>query len=111
MPAKEILEKTIKSAMSSSSTMSELKGMEKTFQFKTSEGENFYVKIAGGNVEVQNGLAEKATTTISGSDQTLSDLLTGKLDPVKAFMSGQIKVSGDVFAAQKITSIMKKAGA
>lgn len=73
--------------------------------------ENFYVKIAGGNVEVQNGLAEKATTTISGSDQTLSDLLTGKLDPVKAFMSGQIKVSGDVFAAQKITSIMKKAGA
>ncbi len=111
MSAREILERTIKSAAASAEVMKEIKGMEKTFQFKTNEGENFYVRISGGTAEVLGGMAEKASTTIAGSDQTLSDLLSGKLDPVKAFMSGQIKVSGDVFAAQKITSLMKKAGA
>ncbi len=110
MTAKDILTEIVKKAGASTALATDLKGMEKSFQFSTTEGSKFYVKISGGNIDLSDGEIQKPTAVVSGSDSTLETLFMGKLDPVKAFMSGQIKVSGDIFSAQKLTDIIKKAG-
>lgn len=86
----------------------ELSGFDKTFQIKPSDASPFYVEIKGGAINLSEGEIEGASATVMATDQALSDIFTGKTDAVKAFMQGQLKVSGDIFSAQKLTSIMSK---
>ena len=81
----------------------------KVLQLNVSDGEPFFVKIEGGKATVSSGEEPSATATVAATDAVLTDLLSGKLDAVKAFMQGQIKISGDVFSAQKLFSLINKA--
>lgn len=49
----------------------------------------------------------KATLTVSADDW--SAMFDGELDPMTAFMSGKIKVDGDIMLAMKLQGIMKLA--
>ena len=86
----------------------ELSGFNKSFQIKPSDASPFYVEIKEGTINMNEGEIQGASATVSATDQALSDIFTGKLDAVKAFMQGQLKVSGDIFSAQKLTGIMSK---
>ncbi len=86
----------------------ELAGFSKSFQIKPSDGSPYYVDIKDGVMNLREGEMTGASATVSATDQVLSDVFTGKTDAVKAFMQGQLKVSGDVFSAQKLTSIISK---
>lgn len=87
---------------------SELSGFNKSFQIKPSDSNPFYVEIKDGSISLNEGEIQGASATVMGTDQVLSDIFSGKQDAVKAFMTGQLKVSGDIFSAQKLTSIMSK---
>lgn len=50
----------------------------------------------------------KADCTISVSDDNFVGLVSGSLNPQKAFLSGKIKVSGNIMLAQKLDSIFKE---
>jgi putative sterol carrier protein len=39
--------------------------------------------------------------------QDFVDIITGKLDAMKAFMSGKLKVSGNVMLATRLTSFFR----
>ncbi|MGP6219737.1 SCP2 sterol-binding domain-containing protein [Caldiplasma sukawensis] len=86
----------------------EISGMNNVFQFIPEDGEPYFVSISQGKIEMKTGKNEKPTTTIKGTDEVLEQLMTGKLDPVMAFMSRKISVSGDIMSATKITGVMKK---
>ena len=47
-----------------------------------------------------------ADCTITISQDNLADLLAGELNPTMAFMSGKIKVAGDMSVAMKLGSIV-----
>jgi putative sterol carrier protein len=47
-----------------------------------------------------------ADCTITISQENLADLLAGDLNPTMAFMSGKIKVAGDMGVAMKLGSIV-----
>ncbi|WP_428698546.1 SCP2 sterol-binding domain-containing protein [Stappia sp.] len=47
-----------------------------------------------------------ADCTITISQENLADLLAGELNPTMAFMSGKIKVAGDMSVAMKLGSIV-----
>jgi len=68
-------------------------------------------------VDLKNGLgsvaaaapATKADIVINVSDQDYVDLASGKLNGQKAFMSGKIKVKGNLMLATKLETVLKSA--
>ncbi|WP_075057123.1 SCP2 sterol-binding domain-containing protein [Thermogymnomonas acidicola] len=109
MGSRDVLASIVEKVNSSGIGEKELSGFNKTFQFKVSDASPFYVKIENGKVSLNDGEAQSPpSATISATDALLTDLFNGKVDAVAAFMQGKLRVSGDIFSAQKLTSIVGK---
>lgn len=59
-------------------------------------GGNYAMSIREGQVDLREGVAESPTVTINVAAQDWVDIVTGKLDPTRAFMSGRLKIAGDL---------------
>jgi putative sterol carrier protein len=81
------------------------------FQFKSSDTAAFYIQFGeDGTISLSDGETTDAKDVFLATDQVLDDILNGKLDGVKAFLFGKLKVSGDLASAQKLVALLKKAG-
>ncbi len=78
-------------------------GVNATIQFNNSVARN--VVIADGALAVNEGTAAPYTVAITMSDDDLIQLLTGDLDGMTAFMTGRLKLDGDLMFAQRIGSL------
>ncbi|WOO81522.1 Fatty acid-binding protein [Vanrija pseudolonga] len=58
---------------------------------------------------VSKGAAKKADVTITLGDDTFLGLADGKVNAQKAFMTGQLKVKGNVMLATKLDNVLKAA--
>jgi putative sterol carrier protein len=77
-----------------------------TFQFDvdTPAGLKVYQLIVeGGKAKVEKGPAAKAKCTLKCGLPTFLRMMSGEIDGQKAFMSGQLKISGDVMFSRNIT--------
>lgn len=83
-------------------------GIEGTFQFILTgeEGGAFYARAAGGQVEVAEGQAPDPSVTITMSAGDFADLMAGRLNPMTAFMSGRLKLQGDIGLALRLQSLL-----
>jgi putative sterol carrier protein len=82
-------------------------GQQATVQYEltTPEGPRSYaMRIADGRCEVERGTAESPRVSIKMSVGDFLRLIAGKLNGMQAFMTGKLKVSGDVFFAQTFQS-------
>ncbi|KAK5984965.1 Peroxisomal multifunctional enzyme A [Trichostrongylus colubriformis] len=70
-----------------------------TLDFKSSSPSVYYG-------DVKNG--EKPTVIVTVSDDDFLEIASGKLNPQKAFMSGKLKVKGNVMLLQKLQTILDK---
>lgn len=52
---------------------------------------------------------EKPDVTFTISDEDVADLITGKLNPQKAFFQGKIKIQGNMGLAMKLTDLQRSA--
>lgn len=109
MASKEIMASIIENAQKSEAVTKEIATMSKVFQFKVTDEDPYYVEINNGKVALKEGETESPTATISATSAVLSDMFEGKINPMSAFMTGKLKVSGDVFSAQKLTGLIDKA--
>jgi putative sterol carrier protein len=89
------------------------KGMNATIQFNLSgdNGGQWYTTIKDGKADVQKGTASSPNMTLSMSAQDYVDMIMGKLNGQMAFMSGKLKISGDMGLAMKMQSLFKRPGA
>ena len=61
------------------------------------------IRIVGGEVTTDDGDAD---CTISASMDTFQDMFDGELDPTAAFMTGKIKIDGDMSVAMKLGQLL-----
>ncbi|MDA8054654.1 MAG: SCP2 sterol-binding domain-containing protein [Thermoplasmatales archaeon] len=109
MTSIELLRGVVKSLDGLPDLKKEVVSINKTFQFNVSDGSPFYVSAGEGQVMIEEGTKQPVSATIAASEQVLTDLFTGKLDGVQAFMQGKLKISGDIFSVQKLSSSILKA--
>ena len=82
-------------------------GMSKTFQWNITGDEAgvWAFQIANGVGTLIRGGIEKPDVTFTVGDKNWLAIIGGKLDPMKAFMTGKLKVTGDMALALKMSQL------
>jgi putative sterol carrier protein len=81
-----------------------------TIQFDLSgdQGGQWNVKIADGTVASSKGEAESPDLTLLAEANDCVRIFTGQMDPTAAFMSGKLKIKGNMGLALKLQTIFKR---
>ncbi|KAI1816335.1 SCP2 sterol-binding domain-containing protein [Poronia punctata] len=79
-----------------------------TLKNKAGETESWHIDLKEKG-EVNTGLGTKPTVTLSLADEDFGKLVTGQANAQRLFMSGKLKIKGDVMKATKLDPILKKA--
>ena len=79
-------------------------GMTNSYVFDVEGVGAWTVRVADGTVAVAEG-AEDADCTISASEETLTRIINGEQNPTTAYMTGKLKIAGDMGAALKLQKL------
>ena len=82
-------------------------GMNCTYQWDVTGdgGGKWNAVISDGAIAVSEGEADSPTITITVASTDWLDILNGKLDGQMAFMSGKLKIKGDMSLAMKLKTL------
>jgi putative sterol carrier protein len=69
-------------------------------------GGQWVASISGGNLNYTKGGVDNPTATLSMDADEFEAMSKGDLNPMMAFMSGKIKVDGDLNAVMKFQSLV-----
>jgi putative sterol carrier protein len=96
------------SQMAATFDPSKAEGVNATFQFDLSgdNGGQYWVKLTNGAAESGEGLVENANTVVKAEADDFSAVVNGDMNPMQAFMSGKIKIQGDMGLAMKLQSLI-----
>ncbi|MDD2521231.1 MAG: SCP2 sterol-binding domain-containing protein [Anaerolineaceae bacterium] len=85
------------------------KGIQATIQFSISGegGGEWGVTVDDGKVVVEPGQMAKPQLIVKASANDALKLMHGELNPVGAFMSGKVKIIGDMGLAMKLFNLLK----
>jgi putative sterol carrier protein len=79
-------------------------GMHNSYIFDIEGAGTWTVKVDDGTVTVNEG-AEDGDCTISTSEENFMRIVRGEQNPTAAYMSGKLKVKGDMGAAMKLQKL------
>ena len=82
-------------------------GMNKTFQWNITgdEAGTWAFQLIDGVGKTIPGGVEKPDITFTVNSKNWLAIIEGKLDPMKAFMTGKLKVAGDMTLAMKMSQL------
>lgn len=73
------------------------------FNLDTDDGpEPWFIKVDDGALNVGQGEIEEPTATIIARAETWVGMSTGTVDPMQAFMTGQLRVEGNMGDVMKL---------
>jgi len=83
------------------------KGINAVMQFDISGegGGNWNVTVKEGTCQVQEGKAASPTVTLTMSSETWLAMVNKELNGMQAFMTGKLKLTGDIMLAQRIPDL------
>ena len=79
-------------------------GMNNTYAFDIEGAGMWTVAIADGTVAVTEGAGE-ADCTFSSNEETFEKIVAGEQNATTAYMTGKLKIKGDMGAAMKLQKI------
>jgi putative sterol carrier protein len=71
------------------------------------EASDWHVIIKDGGVKVEKGKHDAPTMTLTADSQDYKDIVTGRVQPMNAFMQGKVKLQGNLNLAMKFAEIFK----
>ena len=83
---------------------SKLAGMTNSYLFDIEGAGKWTVSVDDGKVSVTEG-GEDADAVISASEATFGKIVSGEQNPTSAYMTGKLKVKGDMGAAMKLQKL------
>ena len=81
-----------------------IEGMSNTYVFEIEGAGTWQVAVADGAVTVEEGAGE-ADCTITTSDESFMKIVRGEQNPTTAYMTGKLKIKGDMGAAMKLQKL------
>lgn len=79
-------------------------GMHNTYVFDVEDVGQWTVAVDDGTVSVSEGAGE-ADCTIRASEETLVKIANGEANATTAYMTGKLKIEGDMGAALKLQKL------
>ena len=85
-----------------------IKGVNATFQFELSGDDEgtFHLNVADGKVDLLEDSHDNPNVTIMMDSADFKSMLEGELNATSAFMSGKLKVKGDMSLAMKLQALV-----
>ncbi|MDZ7698680.1 MAG: SCP2 sterol-binding domain-containing protein [Deltaproteobacteria bacterium] len=82
-------------------------GVNAVFQFEITGdgGGSWNVAIKDGACEVNEGTHDSPSVTLTMSSETWLGMVNKEVNGMQAFMSGQLKATGDIMLAQRIEQL------
>jgi putative sterol carrier protein len=80
-------------------------GMNNTYLFDIEGAGKWTVRLDDGKVSVTEGEAGDPDCTITSSQENFERIVAGDLNPTSAYMTGKLKVKGDMGAAMKLQKL------
>ena len=99
MSAKEFFD-TLESRVDASKTA----GVNNSYLFDIEGAGQWKVDVRDGNVSVTEGTGD-ADVTITATQDNFEKIAAGELNPTSAYMSGKLKIKGDMGAAMKLQKL------
>ena len=79
-------------------------GMNNSYLFDIEGEGQWLVTVADGNVSVAEGGGD-ADATITTTAETFEKIVAGEQNPTTAYMTGKLKIKGDMGAAMKLQKL------
>ena len=83
---------------------SKLAGMSNSYLFDIEGEGQWLVSVADGKIDVAEGGGD-ADATITTSAETFDKIVAGEQNPTTAYMTGKLKIKGDMGAAMKLQKL------
>jgi putative sterol carrier protein len=83
---------------------SKLAGMNNSYLFDIEGEGQWLVSVADGKLSVAQGGGD-ADATITTSGDTFEKIVAGEQNPTTAYMTGKLKIKGDMGAAMKLQKL------
>ncbi len=99
MAAKEFFD-----SLESRADASKLAGMTNSYLFDIEGEGQWLVTVADGAINVTEGGGD-ADATIETSAETFDKIVAGEQNPTTAYMTGKLKIKGDMGAAMKLQKL------
>ena len=81
-----------------------LAGMNNSYLFEIEGEGEWLVNVADGAISVAPGTGD-ADVTITTSGETFEKIVSGEQNPTTAYMTGKLKIKGDMGAAMKLQKL------
>lgn len=80
-------------------------GVDEVFQYDIDGEGSWQVSVSDGECSVTEGEDADASVTLSMSPETLAGVMSGEVDGMQAFMTGDIKAAGDIMLATRLNDL------
>ena len=77
-------------------------GLDLIFQFNIEDADTYHLIVKDGTCAVAQGESDDANVTLIMNSETFKGIASGETDGMMAFMSGRLRVEGDMMLATKL---------